>query len=80
MKDLYFPNGPWCLGPVRQTADATGASTGRVRIWLSATASAARGLPPPAGDRQAMNRSGRTRTAPSLAIWRWRSQAQRGSC
>jgi hypothetical protein len=26
-----------------------------------------------------MNRSGRTRTAPSLAIWRWRSQAQRGS-
>jgi hypothetical protein len=26
-----------------------------------------------------MNRSGRTRIAPSLAIWRWRTQAQRGS-
>ena len=79
MKDPYFPNEPWCFGPVRQTADMTGASTGRARIWLSAAASAARGSPLPAGDRQAMNRSGRTRIAPSLAIWRWRSQAQRGS-
>jgi hypothetical protein len=50
MKDLIFPNGPGCSGPVRrQTADAT------------------------------MNRSGRTRIAPPLAIWRWRSQVQRGS-
>jgi hypothetical protein len=53
--------------------------TGRARIWLSAAASAAWGWPLPTGHRQAMNRSGRTRIAPSLAIWRWRTQAQRGS-
>ena len=34
----------------------------------------------PAGCRQAMNRSGRTRIAPSLPICRWRCQAQHGSC
>ena len=66
-------NGPY------QTGDATGAPTGRPRIWLSAAARAARGSPVPAGWRQAMKRSGRTRTAPSAAIWRCRSQVQRGS-
>ena len=64
-RSLYFPNGPWCFGPVRQTADATGASTGRARIWLSAAASEAQGSPLPVGDRRAMNRSGRTRTGSS---------------
>ncbi len=39
----------------------------------------ARGSPVAAGWRQAMNRSGRTRTAPSLAFCRWRCQVQRGS-
>ena len=53
--------------------------TGRARIWLSAAARTALGSLASAGDRQAMNRSGRMRTAPSLAIWRWRCQAQRGS-
>src|SRR5215468_2264856 len=57
----------------------TGASTSRARTWLSAAASAGRVSPVPAGCRQAMNRSGRTRTAPSLAIWRWRNHLQRGS-
>ena len=77
-KRSFFPNGPWRFGP-RQTATPTGASTGRARIWLSAAASSARGSLLPAGCRQAMNRSGRTRTAPSRVIWRWRCQAQRGS-
>ena len=62
-----------------QAADAAGVPTGRARIWLSAAVRTARGSLAAAGYRQATNRSGRTTIAPSLAICRWRCQAQRGS-
>jgi hypothetical protein len=53
-----------------QAADAADVPTGRARIWLSAAVRMARGSLAAAGYRQAMNRSGRTTIAPSLAICR----------
>ena len=81
----------WCDGPVpvpvrpgrdgpHQTADADGAPTDRPGQDLAERGGQrGPGSPVPAGWRQAMNRSGRTGTAPPLAICRWRSQVQRGS-